>query len=126
MKNWFTIMFLHMYGSLTLNQLQLIMHTHDFRLKLGIRVLRVHQKIDSLRVKINAIKRYHCVPYEKSSKLGYSLDPNNSVFRIFKFNLGVVFLAPNFETELRNLIQNIFNSLQEINRPRAWSGLLSF
>src|SRR3954465_1911691 len=89
MKNWFTIMFLHMYGSLTLNQLQLIMHTHDFRLKLRIRVLRVHQKIDSLRVKINAIKWYHHVPGEKSSKIGYSLDPNNSVFRIFKFELGL-------------------------------------
>src|SRR4051812_19768261 len=107
MKNWFTIMFLHMYGSLTLNQLQLIMHTHDFRLKLRIRVLRVHQKIDSLRVKINAIKRYHCVPYEKSSKLDPSLDQFDPVSRIFKFKWDSCSWRHIFETEFSNLTQNI-------------------
>src|SRR3954466_4966755 len=87
MKYCFAILFMHMYGSLTLNQLHHNLHIHDFRLNHRIRVLRVHQKINDLRLKINEIKWYHHVPCEKSSKIGYSLDQNNLVFRIFKFKL---------------------------------------
>src|SRR3954470_24863112 len=87
MKYCFAILFLHMHGSLTLNQLPIILHKHDFKLNHRIRVLRVHQKINDLRVKINEIKWYHRVPCGKSSKIGYSLDQNNPVFRIFKFKL---------------------------------------
>src|SRR3954470_6936619 len=106
MKNWFTIMFLHTYGSLTLNQLHHNLHIHDFRLNHRIRVLRVHQKIDSLRVKINTIKDHHHDPYEKTSELDPSLDQFGSVFRKFKFKLGLcswrVFWFISFEIQLNN------------------------
>src|SRR3954467_10214264 len=88
MKYCFAILFLHMHGSLTLNQLPIILHKHDFRLNHRIRVLRVHQKINDLRVKINEIKWYHHVPYEKTSKIDPSLDQFGSVLKIFKFKWG--------------------------------------
>src|SRR3954463_10828082 len=89
MKNWFTIMLLHMYGSLTLNQLQLIMHTHDFRLNHRIRVLRVHQKINHLRAKINEIKGHHHVPRPKPSEIDSLIDQNNTVLKNFENQLGL-------------------------------------
>src|SRR3954464_10195738 len=107
MENCHAILFLHMYGSLTLNQLQLIMHTHDFRLKLRIRVLRVHQKIESLRVKINGIKYHHRDPCEKTSELDPSLDQFDPVSRIFKFKWDSCSWRHIFETEFSNLTQNI-------------------
>src|SRR3954467_6380505 len=107
MKNCHTILFLHMHGSLTLNQLPIILHKHDFRLNHRIRVLRVHQKFNDLRVKINEIKGYYHVPREKPSEIDYLLDQNNPVSKIFKIKLGLcswrVFLFINFEFWLENI-----------------------
>src|SRR3954470_13246980 len=96
------------------------MHIHDFRLNRRIRVLRVHQKINHLRAKINEIKWHHHVPGEKSSKIGYSLDQNNTVLEIFKFQLGLcswrVFWFRNFKYQF----QNIIKWKRMYYKPQAW------
>src|SRR3954471_23881994 len=82
-------MFLHVYGSLTLNQLLFILHIHNFMINLRIRVLHDFQKIDHLRAKINEIKGHYHDPCEKPSGIDPLLDQNNTDLMIFKNQLGL-------------------------------------
>src|SRR3954469_17989693 len=109
MKYEHTILFMHTWGSLTLNQLHHNVHIHDFRLNHRIRVLHDFQKINHLRVKINEIKCYHHVPRPKPSKIDPSLDQFGSVSRIFKIKWEWCswrhFLFINFKYQFSNIIK---------------------
>src|SRR3954469_11107047 len=99
---------------------------HDFTMICHIRVLRVHQKINHLRAKINEIKGHHHVPREKPSEIDPLIDQNNTVLKKFKIQLGLCSWRQFLFKDFLKLIENIFNWAHVIYKPQAWLSWLWF
>src|SRR3954466_11590811 len=93
---------------------------HDFTKICHIRVLRVHQRINHLRAKINEIKGHHHVPRQKPSEIDPLIDQNNTVLKNFENQLKLcswrVFWFRNFKYQFQNIIKwKLF-----LKKPQAW------